>query len=143
MNISDINWLAVLVSSVVFFMIEGIWFGPKTFYPVWQKAMGRTPDETNGSDLPAAALFGSLFVAIAAQVIALAVFIELAMKVEPNFGLGHGLLAGFLLALGLVAGSSLSHRLFSQKKAFTVWIIEVAPDVLCLTVAGAILTIWQ
>ncbi|MEY4425267.1 MAG: hypothetical protein RJB56_894 [Actinomycetota bacterium] len=143
MNISDINWLAVLVSSVVFFMIEGIWFGPKTFYPVWQKAMGRSPDETSGSDMPMGALFGSLFAGIVGQVVALAVFIELAIKVDPSFGLGHGLLSGFLLALGLVAGSSLSHRLFSQKKAFTVWVIEVAPDVLCLTVAGAILTLWQ
>jgi hypothetical protein len=143
MNIADINWLAVLVSSIVFFMIEGIWFGPKTFYPAWQKAMGRNPDETSGSELPMGALFGSLFVGIVAQVTALAVFIELAIKVEPSFSLGHGLLAGLLLSLGLVAGSSLSHRLFSQKKAFTVWIIEVAPDVLCLTIAGAILTVWQ
>lgn len=143
MNISDINWLAVLVSSVIFFAIEGIWFGQKTFYPAWQRAMGRNPDDINGSELPMGTLFGSTFVASLAQVFTLAVVIELAMKADPTFGLGHGLLTGFLVALGMGAASSLSHRLFAEKKAFTVWIIEVSADVLALTIAGAILTLWQ
>lgn len=143
MNFSDINWLAVLVSSIVYFMISGIWFGPKTFYPAWQKAMGRDPQDTSGSELPMGVLFGSTFVATAAQVFTMTVVIELALKADPSFGLANGLVLGFFVSLGLVAASSISHRLFSQKKAFTVWLIEVAPDVLCLTIAGAILTVWQ
>ncbi|MEN9970320.1 MAG: hypothetical protein RLZZ229_528 [Actinomycetota bacterium] len=143
MNIADINWLAVAVSSVVFFMIEGIWFGPKTFYPAWQKAMGRNPDEVNGSELPMGALFGSTFVASLVQVFTLAVVIELAIKADPSFGLAQGALTGFLVSLGLVAASSLSHRLFAHKKAFTVWIIEVSADVVALTIAGVILAVWQ
>jgi Protein of unknown function (DUF1761) len=143
MNISDINWLAVAVSSIVFFMVSGVWFGPKTFYPAWQKAMGRKPDDISGSTLPMGALFGTTFVATVAQVFTLAVVVELAIKADAGFGLLHGIATGFLVSLGLVAFSSLSHRLFSHKKAFTVWLIEVAPDVLCLTIAGAILTVWQ
>ena len=87
MNISDINWLAVAVSSIVYFMVSGIWFGPKTFYPAWQKAMGRNPDDINGSTLPMAALFGTTFVATVAQVFTVAVVVELAIKAEAGFGL--------------------------------------------------------
>ena len=36
MNIAlqNLNFLAILVSSVVSFIIGAVWFGPKTFYPV-------------------------------------------------------------------------------------------------------------
>ena len=124
-------------------MIEGIWFGPKTFYPAWQKAMGRNPDEVNGSELPMGVLFGTTFVGAAVQVSTLAIVIELAIKADPTFGLAQGALTGFLVSLGLVAASSLGHRLFAHKKAFTVWAIEVSADVLALTVAGVIIALWQ
>ena len=143
MTFSEFNYIGVIVAFFVSFISGAIWFGPKTFYPAWQKAMGRNPDEVNGSELPMGALFGSTFVASLVQVFTLAVVIELAIKADPSFGLAQGALTGFLVSLGLVAASSLSHRLFAHKKAFTVWIIEVSADVVALTIAGVILAVWQ
>ncbi|MHB1212381.1 MAG: hypothetical protein ACYC0W_08985 [Candidatus Nanopelagicales bacterium] len=45
MPFAEINWLAVLVASVVSLVIGFLWFSPKTFFPVWRKAMGRRGDE--------------------------------------------------------------------------------------------------
>jgi len=41
MPFAGINWLAVLVASLASFVIGFAWFSPKTFFPVWWKAMGR------------------------------------------------------------------------------------------------------
>ena len=44
MDFGSINWLAVLLATIVSFVSGFIWFGPKTFYPVWWKALGKSPN---------------------------------------------------------------------------------------------------
>jgi hypothetical protein len=45
MDFSAINWLAV-IACVVFSVISGsLWFGPKTFFPVWWKAIGKSESD--------------------------------------------------------------------------------------------------
>jgi hypothetical protein len=41
MDFSSINWLAVIASVVASMIIGSVWFGPKGFYPAWQKALGQ------------------------------------------------------------------------------------------------------
>ena len=41
MNLSNIHWIAVVVSALVAIASGAIWFGPKTFYPAWSRAMGK------------------------------------------------------------------------------------------------------
>ena len=55
---------------------------------------------------------------------------------DPVGPLG-GALGGLLLGVGLVAASSLSHRLFGGD-GFRVWAIEVGGDVVGLTLAGLV-----
>ncbi|MSX73744.1 MAG: DUF1761 domain-containing protein, partial [Actinobacteria bacterium] len=40
MTFTGLNLLAVLAAFAVSFISGAIWFGPKTFYPVWMKAKG-------------------------------------------------------------------------------------------------------
>jgi hypothetical protein len=137
MDVFPINWLAFALATLAIFMIQAIWFGPKTFYPVWWKAMGKEPTKPEDQDTSAKGmirLFGSSFAAALAQATVLYLVI---------FGSGltvfGGALAGF--GLGIVAAAaSLPHRLFGQQ-GFKVWIIEVGADVLALSAAGAILAV--
>ncbi len=39
--------LSIIIATVVSMAIGGIWFGPKTFYPVMQKEMGLTEGMTD------------------------------------------------------------------------------------------------
>lgn len=146
MDISQINWLAVIVGTFAMFVIGAIWFGPKTFYPVWHKALGKSMpsrDESNqkGAGTSAGIVFGMTFVAALVQATTLALIIQIARELNPDFtwicGAGLGLLLGF----GIGAASSLSHRLFSMQ-GWKVWLIEVGQDVLSLTAAGAIIGAW-
>jgi hypothetical protein len=135
MNTFSINWLAVALGTLAIFMIQAIWFGPKTFYPVWWKALGKEPTKPEDQDTSGKTmlrLFGGSFAAALAQTSVLYLVI---------FGSGLNVLGGAVAGFGLgvvAAGASLGHRLFGQQ-GFKVWIIEVGADVVALTVAGAIL----
>jgi hypothetical protein len=146
----EINWLAVFVASLSSFTIGAVWFGPKTFYPIWIRALGReVPTERiEMSKGETALMFGGTYVAAFVQAFTLACVIGLARMAAPGFNWWTGLVFGFLFSTGLGAFASLSHRMFGQPdhKVYTsikVWLIEVGQDVLALTVAGAILGAWH
>lgn len=144
MIFAELNWLAIAVAAFAQFTIGGIWFGPKTFYPIWMKAMGKEIPTEQGGDIggvkPGIA-FALTFVGQLIQVITSAVFIELATKADPTFGALGGLAAGALLGFGIAAASSLSHRLFANA-GLKVWIIEVGQDIVALAIGGLILGAW-
>jgi Protein of unknown function (DUF1761) len=134
MFLLELNWLAIVVGFVVFFIVGAIWFGPKTFYPVWIKAMGAKPDEPLGTHGPAF-VFGFTALGALVQVVALASVIHFVSLASDPVGGAGGALVGLLLGIGIAAASSLSHRLFSGQ-GITVWIIEVGGDIASFTLAG-------
>ena len=139
MNPISINWLALLVSAIVIVVINSVWFGPKTFYPIWWKALGkemRKPEDRDTSAKTAIRLFGGTFAGAIAQAIVLYIMVSGA-SAQFEMSLVFGAVIGF--ALGVVAAAtSLGHRLFAMQ-GFKVWIIEVGADLVALTVAGAII----
>lgn len=149
MDISNINWLAVFAASLSSFAIGAIWFGPKTFYPMWIRAMGReVPTERiNMSGGETALMFGGTYVAALVQVATLAVIIELARAASITVDWSTGAVIGLAFGAGLGAFGSLSHRLFGAAdfkvvRSLKVWILEVGQDVVSLIVAGIILGAW-
>ena len=137
MNLLDLNWLGILVAFVAFFVIGAIWFGPKTFYPLWVKALGSDPQNApNGHGM--ALTFGLTAVGAAVQVITLAIVLTFVEAATGAVGPLGGLLTGLLLGVGIAAASSLSHRLFAGQ-GLRVWAIEASGDVIAITAAGLIL----
>ncbi|MEI8231624.1 MAG: DUF1761 domain-containing protein [Actinomycetes bacterium] len=146
---SQYNLLAVLVSSVVCFIIGAVWFGPKTFYPIWMKALGREipKERVKMSGGETFLMFGGTYLAALIQVATLGLIVAAARLLHPVTW-GTGLFIGFIFSVGLGAFASLSHRMFAQPdfkiyKSLKVWLIEVGQDVVCLTIAGAILGAWS
>lgn len=145
----ELNWLAIFVASISSFIIGALWFGPKTLYPTWIRAQGREVP-TERVDMSAgetALMFGGTYVAGLIQVITLAVAIAFLRTASPTFGAVSGAIVGFVLSTGFGAFASLSHRMFGQSnfkvyQSLKVWIIEVGQDVVCVTIAGAILGAW-
>lgn len=145
----EINWLAVVVASLTSFVIGAVWFGPKTFYPVWMSAMGRKipAERVEMSTGSTVLMFGGTYVGALLQVATLAIVISLARTVDPTIGALGGAAIGALLGFGIGAAASFSHRQFAQQNhkqfhAVWVWLIEVGQDIVCLTVAGLIIGAW-
>jgi hypothetical protein len=142
MTFSGLNVIGVLVAFVISFISGGIWFGPKTFYPIWMKARGIESGELQTNQNKPVVLFGSTAVGILVQTLTLALIITSLQKYQPNFGILDGAGVGFALGVGIAMFASLSHRLFGDEN-FKVWIIETANDAINLTIAGAIIAFFN
>ena len=141
MTFSDINLLGVLVAFLVSFISGAVWFGPKTFYPIWMKARGITSGQLTANQNKPALLFGGTIIALLIQTLTLALIINsISKNVELSILDGAGI--GFAVGVGISMFSSLSHRLFGGE-SLKVWIIETANDGLNLTIAGAIITFFN
>jgi hypothetical protein len=137
MSISEINWIAVLVSALVAIASGAIWFGPRTFYPTWWKAMGNAEGVVPGAGMNMGIVFASTFISQFVQATALA----LVLTSLDGLNAGKGLLAGLVIGIGIAAASSLGHRLFGGH-GFKVWAIEVSNDALNLALMGLIIGAW-
>lgn len=140
--IEGLNWLGVLFAFLFSFVSGAIWFGPKTFYPVWMRARGIASGQLTTQQNKPVILFGGTIVGILVQTLTLAFVITKIQIQQPDFGLSDGALIGFALGVGIAAFASLSHRLFGGD-SLKVWIIETANDALNLTVAGVIITFFN
>ena len=139
MTFSELNLVGVLVAFVVSFISGGIWFGPKTFYPIWMKARGIESGQLTSQQNKPVILFGGTILGILAQTLTLALVISSLQAHNSSFSVADGALVGAALGIGIAAFASLSHRLFGGENV-KVWIIETANDALNLTIAGAIIT---
>jgi hypothetical protein len=138
MTFSGLNLVGVVIAFVVSFISGGIWFGPKTFYPVWMKAKGVENGELTTQQNKPALLFGGTIVGVLVQTLTLALIINTLQANHLDLGVLDGAGVGFALGVGIAAFASLSHRLFGGD-SLKVWIIETANDAINLTIAGAII----
>ncbi len=136
-----INFWAVFAAAIASFVIGAVWFGPKTFYPTWWKALGKSPDDQPGS-ANMGAVFALTFVGVLLSCLGLAVVINFANSAFGAMNWLSGAFLGALLGLLIGGGASLSHRMFSGQ-GLKVWILEVGNDVVALAGAGAILALWH
>ncbi len=142
MTFSGLNFVGILVAFAVSFISGAIWFGPKTFYPVWMKAKGIASGQLNSNQNKPAILFGGTIVALIIQTVTLGLIINSLQVNHSNFGIVDGAGVGFAVGVGFAAFASLSHRLFGGE-TFKVWIIETANDAINLTIAGAIIAFFN
>ena len=133
----EINFVAVGLAALVGIVIGALWFGPKTFFPLWWKFLGKKPSEQPGTE-NMAIIFGSTFVAAVIQALVMAIIIGLAEQATGTMDTFTGLAIGALVGVGFAATASLSHHLFGGF-AFKAWVLEAGQDVVSLAAMGAII----
>ena len=142
MTFSDLNYVGIFVAFVVSFISGGIWFGPKTFYPVWMKAKGIATGQLTVNQNKPALLFGGTIIGVFIQTLTLGLIINSLQVHNPDLRVLDGAGVGFALGVGIGMFASLSHRVFGGD-SLKVWIIETANDAINLTIAGAIITFFN
>ena len=142
MTFSELNFVGIAVASVGTFISGGIWFGPKTFYPIWMRERGIASGQLNSNQNKPALLFGGTIIAIIVQMLTLGLIISSLQSAHPDFSVASGALVGLALGVGVSMFSSLSHRLFGGEN-LKVWIIETANDAINYTIAGAIIAFFN
>lgn len=137
MTLTGLAPIGVVVATIVSIVSGAIWFGPKTFYPVWMRARGNASGRLSEDHSPLI-LFGGTFVGVAIQNLTLALMVTTVQQANASFTLLDGAGIGFALGAGIASFASLGHRLFGGEN-FKTWIIETANDAINLTIAGAII----
>lgn len=125
----DVNWIAVLAAAVSSFLLGGLWYAPKVFGGVWQKAAGLSDEDLAGRNL--AMVFGGSFVL---ALLAAAMFAVFLGKVDPATGAGYGLSAG----LFWVATSFGINYLF-ERKPLALFLVNGGYHTVQFTLIGLIL----
>ena len=133
----EFNLLAVGIAAITGFAIGGVWFGPKTFFPVWWKLMGKSPEDNPGTE-SMGAVFGLTAVATLVQASVMGIVIPLIASAHGGLDWFGGLATGALLGVGFAAASALSHKMFGGF-GVKVWLLEVGQDVVSLSAMGAII----
>jgi hypothetical protein len=142
MTFTGLNLIGVIVAFGFSFVSGAIWFGPKTFYPIWMKGRGIQSGELNSNQNKPVVLFGGTIIGVLIQTLTLALIINSLTHAGLDIGITDGAGIGFALGVGIAMFASLSHRLFGGD-SLKVWIIETANDAINLTVAGAIIAFFN
>jgi len=130
----EVNVLGVIAGTAVSFVSGFLWFGPATFYSTWWRLMGKGPKDVPGGGMNMGIAFGSVLVGQILQVTVLALILSALNLTAPL----DGALVGLLIGVGVVGGSSLSHRIFAGH-GFGVLLIEAGNDIVNLGLVGALL----
>jgi len=142
MTFTGLNIIVVVVAFGFSFVSGAIWFGPKTFYPIWMKARGIESGQLNSNQNKPVVLFGGTIIGVLVQTFTLALIINSLAHAGLDIGITDGAGIGFALGVGVAMFASLSHRVFGGD-SLKVWIIETTNDAINLTVAGAIIAFFN
>lgn len=133
LELTGLNWLAILVATVAGFALGGIWYGP-IFGDAWLAALGKTADQIQPSATPfVISFFTSLVTAIV-----LAMFIS-ALNIST---LGGGVMIGLLVGVGFIAAAMASDSAFGDT-GLKLWLIQSGYRALYSVLMGAILAVWR
>ena len=142
MDFSSINWLAVVACVVASMIIGSIWFSPKTFFPIWWKAIGKSDSQNpGGSTTGMGVTWGLIVFSSFVQAVFMSLFVNAMGSMTGGATLVSGAMAGFLLWLGFVAPSSLTNKLFADR--LKAWVLEAGNHLVTFVVMGAIVGAWH
>ena len=142
MTFTGLNIVGVIVAFGFSFVSGAIWFGPKTFYPIWMKGRGIASGQLDSNQNKPVILFGGTIIGVLIQTLTLALVINSLQHTGTDIGISDGAGIGFALGVGIAMFASLSHRVFGGD-SLKIWVIETANDAINLTVAGAVIALFN
>ena len=134
MDISTINWLAILVGAVSSFALGSLWYARPVFGATWQKLVGRSDEDIKNSSM--GKTFGLAFL------LTLIMSINLAMFIGAGQGFAFGVFAGAAAGIGWVA-TGIGVIYLYEGRSFKLWLINAGYQAIMLTLMGGIIGAWQ
>jgi hypothetical protein len=130
-----VNWVAVVVMTVLYFVMGAIWY--TAFAEPWMVGVGKTKEQlmahNGGSPMPYIVTFVCNF--ILASVLA-----QLIVATGKATAM-HGVRVGFLAWAGFIATTIMMDYQF-EGRTFTIWAINTGYPLIGMLVMGAVLGAW-
>ncbi len=135
MDLSNINYLAVLVAALSTFMLGGLWYSPMLFGKAWMRT--NSFSESDLQTFSKARMFGWSFIFSLIMSLNLAMFLA-----GPNTDVTWGMIAGALAGVGWVAMAIAIISVFENRSGAYI-LINGGYMTVAFTVMGAILGAWR
>jgi hypothetical protein len=130
-----VNYLAVIVATVVAMVIGFAWYSPQVMGKRWMGYLGTTQAQL-GNPGPAGMAVGVISALINAWVLAV-----LAMNVGGTT-IGDGVMLGLLCWLGFMATITAA-QISCEKKPWGLWAVNNGHNVIVQILMAAIVTAWR
>lgn len=134
MDLSTLNYLAVLAAAVSAFVIGGVWYSPILFGKMWLKETGLSDEMLRKRSM--ALVFGSSFV------LSLVIAFNLAAFLAGPPNLAWGMTAGALAGIGWVATAMGVTYLF-EARSLRLYLINAGYHAVTFVIMGGILGVWK
>lgn len=131
-----INYLPILVASLVGFGLSSLWYSPILFGKEWLAERKISLDSIQGYSLTKSYIIQIVFTFITFAVLGFVI------GISSNMGASDGAFLGFLCWLGFVLPNSISGFLW-KKETLTLVLIDSINYLIILTVGGAIIGAWN
>lgn len=138
MAFPHVNYLAVLTSGVVIFILGGLWYSV-IFKKPWIALMGISEEkmkEGAGGAMPFLYLMAFLTALLTSYVLAIVI------NHFAPFSLMRGAMVGTMMWLGFAATTSFATAIFSMTPK-PLWLINTAYNLVSFVAAGMILSVWR
>ncbi len=138
MDLSNINYLAVVVATLAAFALGALWYSPVLFSKVWQKEVGLTDETLKGANM--AKIFGTCLVLTAVMAFGMALMLK--GHDMGDLGLQIGLIHGLYVGVFFV-GMSMGINYLYQRKSLKLWFIDAGYQIVFLGLQGLIIGVWR
>ena len=133
----DVNYVAVIVSAIVFMIVGTIWYGP-LFAKPWSKLVYGSPEAiAEARKRPMALSMVGVFVAALVTSFVIAVVLKSLLITT----LSAALVAGFVLWFGFVA-TTMSHRVFFERSSTSLYFINAFQSLVAILLGSLVIVLW-
>ena len=134
---SDINWLAVLVAAIVYFMLGAVWYSKALFGTKWAAVVGLDMSDPNKSKAMAKMMAGT-FVLILITCMGIAMLVtRMDLSVLPS-ALKLGLITGICFAT-----TAVSISFIYESRPTALYFIDCGYHLAGHLIAAIILVLWR
>ena len=136
-----INYTAVLVASVVIFLLGWLWYSPVLFGNVWMKLKGMTKAQINAGKKKG--MKGMLVPMIFSVISTFVMLFVLNLMIEYTGALTimDTVSVAFLVWIGFIAAPNINMVIW-EKKPFALYLITTVHHLVAFILAGIILVMW-
>jgi hypothetical protein len=134
MDLSQINYPAVVVAALSSFVIGFLWYAPFSFANAWMREAGLSKEKIEKANM--VKTLGLSFL------LALIICFNLAAFLGQDAGFRWGMTAGALAGIGW-ASASLGIIYLFEGRSFKLFLINAGYQAVTYMVAGAIIGVWQ
>jgi uncharacterized protein DUF1761 len=137
-TLGQLNWLAVIVGALIYFILGAAWYSPVLFAKPWQRSIGWDPAQQPPQQNPLT------YVVPAVAYLVIGVATGMIAKATGSDTLGEGIVLGLITGVGYALALTLVGAFFSptSPQPMVLFAITGAYNLIGFLILGIIVSVW-